>query len=97
MFISNNSILYENQFGFQKGKSTHFAIMFLIDMITEAPDRGKRLIGVFLDFSNAFDTIDHDILLEKLGKYGIQGVERQWFCDYLSNRMQYVTYNNHNS
>ena len=97
MFINNNSILYENQFGFQKGKSTHFAIMLLTDKITEALDRGECLIGVFLDFSKAFDTVDHDNLLEKLGKYGIQGVELQWFCDYLSNRMQYVTYNNHKS
>ena len=97
MFINNNSILYENQFGFQKGKSTHFAIMLLTDKITEGLDRGECLIGVFLDFSKAFDTVDHDILLETLGKYGIQGVELQWFCDYLSNRMQYVTYNNRKS
>ena len=97
MFINNNIILYENQFGFQKGKSTHFGIMLLTDKITEALDRGECLIGVFLDFSKAFYAVDHDIQLEKLGKYGIQGVELQWFCDYLSNRMQYVTYNNHKS
>ena len=98
MFINNNnSILYENQFGFQKVKSTHFAIILLTDKITEALDRGECLIGVFLDYSKAFDTIDHGILLEKLGKYGIQGIEVQWFCDYLPNRMQYVTTNNHKS
>ena len=65
MFINNNnSILYENQFGFQKGKSTHFAIILLTDKITEALDRSECLIGVFLDFSKAFDTIDHDILFK---------------------------------
>ena len=72
---------------FKKGKSTHFAIMLLTDKITEALDLGECLIGVFVDFSKAFDTAYHDILLEKLGKYGIQGAELQWFCDYLSNRM----------
>ena len=97
MFINNNSILYGNQFGFQKGKSSHFAIMLLTDKITEALDRGDCLIGVFLDFLKACDTVDHDILLDDLGKYGIQGVELHWFCDYLFNRMQYVKYNNHKS
>ena len=97
VFINNNMILYEYQFGFQKGKSTHFAIMLLTDKITEALDRGECLIGVFLDFSKAFDTVDHAILLIKLRKYGIQGVELQWFSDYLYNRLQYVTYNNHKS
>ena len=71
--------------------------MLLTDKITEDLDRGECLIGVLLDFSKAFDTIDHDILLVKLRKYGIPGVEVQWFCEYLSNRMQYVTYNNHKS
>ena len=52
--------------------------MLLTDKITEALDRGEYLIGVFLDFSKAFDTVDHAILLTKLIKYGIQ-----WFSDYL--------------
>ena len=97
MFINDNSILYENQFGFQKVKSTHFAIILLTDKINEVLDRGECLIGVLLHFSKAFDTVDHDILSEKLGKYGIQGEELQWFCCYLSYRMQYVTHNNHKS
>ena len=54
IFINNNSILHENQFGFHKGKSTHFAIMLLTDKITEAVDRGECLIGVFLNFFVSF-------------------------------------------
>ena len=51
--------------------------MLLTDKITEALDRGECLIGVFLDFSKTFDTVDHAILLTKLRKYGIQDVELQ--------------------
>ena len=62
VFINNNRVLYEYPFGFQKGKSMHFAIMLLTDKITEALDRGKCLIGVLLDFSKAFTTVDHTFL-----------------------------------
>ena len=80
-YITNNKQLHEYQFGFQKGKSTHLPLILLVDKITEALDRGECVIGVFLDFSKAFDTVDHNILLTKL--------EKIW------NRIQYVTYNNH--
>ena len=95
--INDNKLLYEYQFGFQKGKSTYLAIMMLVDKITEALDQGESVVGVFLDFSKAFDTVDHNILLQKMDKYGICGIELKWFENYLSDRMQYVTYNNHKS
>ena len=59
-YITNNKPLYEYQFGFQKGKSTHLALILLVDKITEALDRGECVIGIFLDFSKAFDTVDHN-------------------------------------
>ena len=71
--------------------------MMLVDKITEALDQGECVVGVFLDFSKAFDTVDHNILLQKMHKYGICGVELLLFEDYLSNRMQDVTYDNHKS
>ena len=92
-FINENGLLYEYQFGFQKGKSTSMALVTLVDKVTEALDTGQCIIGVFLDFSKAFDTVDHDILLRKLTFYGIQDIMLKWFKDYLSNRVQYVTYN----
>ena len=65
--INDNKLLYEYQFRFQMGISTYLAIMMLADKIMEALDQGESVVGVFLDFSNAFDTVDHNILLQKNG------------------------------
>ena len=69
------------------------ALFTLVDKITEALDKGDYVIGVFLDFSKAFDTVDHSILLARMFTYGIREVALQWFKDYLTGRVQFVTYN----
>ena len=53
-----------------------------------------NVLGVFLDFSKAFDTADHSILLQKLQCYGIRGLPLEWISNYLSNRKQFVVYDN---
>ena len=70
--INDNKLLYDYQFGFQKGKSTYMAMVTLIERICDALDRGDCVIGVFFDFSKAFDTVDHIILMQKLDIYGIK-------------------------
>ena len=89
-FLDKNGILTHSQFGFRRGLSTELAIINMVDKVTEAIDNKNECVGVFLDLSKAFDTIDHDILLQKLNLLGIRGVVNNWFRSYLSNRQQFV-------
>ena len=57
-------------------------------------DNNEIPIGIFLDLSKAFDTINHKILLSKLKYYGISGVPLQLLDKYLTNRFQYVVIQN---
>jgi retron-type reverse transcriptase len=92
-FIEKNKLLSTNQYGFRKGRSTEHAIIELVDKITKAIDQGKYTIGIFLDLSKAFDTINHKILIKKLEYYGIRGISKDWFENYLKNRKQIVKFN----
>ena len=93
-FLQDLKVLYEFQFGFRQNHSTYMALITSVDKIISALNNGDFVIGIFLDFSKAFDTIDHNILLEKLENYGIRGVAHKWFHNYLYDRYQYVNYAN---
>ena len=93
-FIDKQNIINDNQYGFHSGHSTYMAMIDLVDKICNAVENNKQTIGIFLDVSKAFDTIDHDILLRKLVHYGFRGTVIDWFKSYLSNRTQYIYYNN---
>ena len=73
------------------------ALLQLLDKVTNELDNHHYSIGVFLDLSKAFDTIDHGILIGKLQHYGIRGVAANWIHNYLSNRSQYVCITDVNS
>ena len=92
-FITKNNFLYKYQFGFRGGggHGTNMALIVLMGKNYHFIDSGDVVLCVFLDFSKAFDTVDHKILLEKLYKYGIRGLAYEWIKDYLQNRQQYVT------
>ena len=66
-------------------------------MIRNALDNSKFACGIFVDFQKAFDTVDHNVLLEKLEHYGVRGLANNWFKSYLSNRQQYVSVNGFHS
>ena len=96
-FINKYRLLYSNQFGFRRGHSPDLALICLVDKISNALENGEYVLGLFLDFSKAFDTVNHDILFTKLEYLGIRDISLQWFKSYLSDREQYVVYNECNS
>ena len=96
-FLESNNILYEHQYGFRKGHSTNHAVITLVERMAKALDTGKIVVGVYLDIRKAFDAIDHHILLRKLYSLGIRGNLYTWIMSYLTNRSQFVMYNNSKS
>ena len=91
-FVNANNLLYKFQFGFREKHSTYMPLIIILDKITEALDNGNYVIGIFLDFRKAFDTVNHKILLDKLYHYGIRGPAYRWFVSYLTDRQQYVCF-----
>ena len=94
---NSNNTLYKFQFGFRKHFSTSHAIISLEERINKVISSDKYMIGVFLDFRKAYDTVNHSILLKKLYKYGVRGHILDWFKSYLTDRQQFVSVNNNHS
>jgi hypothetical protein len=93
-FIEKHEILFPYQFCFRKGYSTDLAILEMSDNLKTSIDNKLITCGIFLDFSKAFDTVNQNILLNKLNKYGVRGVVLDWFKSFLQNRLQYVKMGN---
>ena len=58
-----------------------------------AIDNKEFTVGIFIDLSKAFDTVDHNILLGKLHRYGVRGTALRQFESYLNNRQQFIGFN----
>ena len=90
-FFEENNLFGSFQFGFRKNKSAISELLTLFDTLWEAKDQKKEIMLVLYDLSAAFDTISHEILLEKLKLYGFDENSLSWVKTYLMNRDQYVT------
>jgi len=91
-YLSKHCVLYKNQFGFRPNHSTSMAVIEMTNKITAALDNKQFAVGIFIDLSKAFDTLDHQILVHKLEHYGVRGTALDWFKSYLKNRCQFVEY-----
>ena len=89
-YLNDNNLFFQKQFGFREGHSTNHALIELINSINDSFNQNKYTLGVFIDLSKAFDTVDHNILLKKLSLYGIKNNSLKWFSSYLSNRKQFI-------
>ena len=80
-------MLYKFQFGFRENYGTNLALTFLTDKIMKSLDNNEIVVGLFLDFTKAFDTLNRTVLNNK---YGIRGNALNWIKSYLSDRNQFV-------
>ena len=93
-FFEANKILYSKQFGFRSSHSTELALHLFIHELSKAQADRLNMIGIFLDFSKAFDNVNFNILLTKLYHYGIRGTALKLIESYLRERKQFICYQN---
>ena len=93
-FLDKYSILHPSQFGFRKNLSTEQAVSKIYDKYSSEIDKGNITCSIFIDIKKAFDTVSHNILLNKLYRYGFRGTSFDFFSNYLTNRFQTVSIHN---
>ena len=89
-YLNDNNLSFQKQFCFREGHSTNHALVELINSINDSFNQNKYTLGVFIDLSKTFDTVDHNILLKKISLYEIKNNSLKWFSSYLSNRKQFI-------
>jgi hypothetical protein len=96
-YFDKFKLFIKHQHGFRKKHSTETAALEFVGKILSSLENHGTAFSLFIDLSKAFDTISHDILLDKLHFYGIENTPLTWFRSYLSDRKQYVEYDGTNS
>ena len=91
-FLVTNSVIYDKQFGFRKFHSTGHAINYSVNKIVSETQQRNHVLGIFIDLSKAFDTIDHNKMIAKLEHYGIRSTALKLLSNYLKNREQYTNF-----
>ena len=93
-FLEQKKLIADCQYGFRDKHSTETAIISLTDHVYKNIDEKKFIMTTFIDLKKAFDTVDHNILKDKLYRIGIRGKPHDWLKDYLTERYQYTCINN---
>ena len=96
-YLERNGVLDVHQGGFRKNNSTTATTSSMLDDLYLNINNRQLTYAIFIDFRKAFDSINHEILLKKLGKLGFANSAVMWFQDYLTNRTQYTVVNGFNS
>ena len=96
-YLIDNKILHNNQWGFRSLHSTSLVLIDCADNWAINIDNGNINFTLLLDIKKAFDTIDHNILMQKLNHCGVANSELEFFRFYLNNRAQCCNVNGHNS
>ena len=65
--------------------------LWIANQIYKSLENNQYTLGVSIDLSKAFDTVNHSVLIKKFQMYGIRGVNLAWFCSYFANRKQYIS------
>ena len=89
-YLHANNLLTAEQYGFRSGHSTTDNLLTTYNIISQMLDQGKVIDLVFFDFSKAFDSVVHSILLDKLFSIGVCGILLEWIRRFLSNRSMRV-------
>lgn len=89
-YIAKHNIINRNQYGFQAGKSTEALLKVFANLVNSKLNKNKIVLVLFIDYSKAFDTINHETMKQTLDNIGIRGNLLKWFEDYLNNRTMKV-------
>lgn len=89
-FLNSNNLIDDIQHGFRPERSVTSAAVAFLETIIESVDKGKVTIGVFMDVSKAFDSVNHKVLINKLKTLNVAKHSLEWFASYLENRKQFV-------
>ena len=93
-YFCKKKLLCEQQYSFHSKHSTELATIKLVDYIVKNMDENFMPCAIYLDLSKAFDTLNFDILINKLKFYGIVGTPLKLLDNYLKNRQQFVDFKN---
>lgn len=96
-FSEKHSVINNEQFGFRKHRSTELALLEQKEFILNAFEDKQLALGVYVDFTKAFDYLNHALLLQKMERYGFRGKTLQLLKSYLGSRKQFVCVNGHSS